>query len=178
MAAGARSRSEHAGAGAPVVATRFGRKAGAVAALECVGVPESGPEFVRLLDGTTARLSAIDLDLGPGNAFDDHVALIADDSCGRMIGRATFRRVYGPRAVVELEVEPPLWHFGLPAILLERLCARAARAGIVAFIARVPAAQVELLALLRADFAAHGACSGAYVDVEFSTSVTGPPPAV
>ena len=150
--------------------------ADAVAAREHALVAEGGPEFVLLLDGTTARLSAIDLDLGPGNAFDDHVALIADDSCGRMIGRATFQRVYGPRAVVELDVEPSLWHFGLPAILLERLCARAARAGIVAFIARVPAARVELLALLRADFAAHGSCAGAHVDVEFSTSVTGPQP--
>jgi GNAT superfamily N-acetyltransferase len=129
---------------------------------------------VRLLDGTTARLSAIDLDMGPGHAFDDRVVLIADDGCGRMIGRAAFGRVYGPRAVLELEVDPALWHFGLPAILLERLCARAARAGIVALIARVPAAQVELLALLRAEFGARGTCEGAYVDVEFSTSVPGP----
>jgi GNAT superfamily N-acetyltransferase len=174
MAAGARSRSEAAGARAPAATGRFERSAAATAALERAPATEGTPERVLLLDGTTARLSAIDLDLGPGTAFDDHVALIADDACGRMIGRATFQRVYGPRAVLDLEVEPALWHFGLPALLLEHLCARAARAGIVVFIARVPAAQVELLALLRAEFAARGTCEGAYVDVEFSTSVTGP----
>ena len=145
MAPGVRSPSEHAAA-----AVR-------------------GPQRVALLDGTMARLSAIDLDMGPGNAFDDRVAVIADDARGRMIGHASFERVYGPRAVVELEVDPVLWHFGLPAILLEHLCARAARAGITVFIARVPAAQVELLALLRADFGARQACEGAYVDAEFST---------
>ena len=125
-----------------------------------------------LRDGTTARLSAIDLDMGPGNAFDDRVAVIADDARRRVIGRASFQRVYGPRAVVELEVDPALWHLGLPAILLERLCARAACAGIALFVARVPAAHVELLALLRAEFGASETCEDAHVDVEFSTSST------
>jgi GNAT superfamily N-acetyltransferase len=170
MAPGAQSPSERAGAASPAAAAgRFRRRPDLPHALE--PAPAGAPERVPLGDGTTARLSAIDLDMGPGNAFDDRVAVIADDACGRMIGRASFERVYGPRAVVELQVDPALWHLGLPAILLERLCARAALAGIVVFVARVPVARVELLALLRAEFGAREVCEGSHVDVEFSTSL-------
>jgi hypothetical protein len=178
MAAGAASRSDAAGAPAPGAAAdgeRAQDRPGADGRAPAATTPDhgaaaAGPVWALLPDGTAVRLSAIDLDLGPGHAFDDHVAVIADDGRGRVIGRAAFRRVYGPRAVFALEVGPEVWHLGLPAILVEQLCERAAQAGIAAFIARVPAAQLELLALLRTSFAARQTRDGTHVDVEFATS--------
>jgi hypothetical protein len=178
MAAGAASRSDAAGAPAPAPAGDLEYACGdPVARRRAPGAPgpdqrpaASCPAWAPLPDGTTVRLSAIDLDLGPGHAFDDRVAVIADDGRGRVIGRASFRRVYGPRAVFALEVGPDMWHLGLPGILVERLCERAAQAGIAVFVARVPAAQLELLALLRASFAARQTRDGTHVDVEFATS--------
>lgn len=173
MVAGAQLRSDEAGAPAPVAAAQLERAP--AAALERVPASGGPHERAQLLDGTTVRLAAIDLDLSPCNALDERVVLIADDGRGRVIGRASFSRVYGPRAVLELEVDAALSHLGLPAMLVERLCARAGRAGVTTFVARVPAARVELLALLRGTFGARDVRDGAFVDVEFATSPTGSP---
>ena len=139
MAAGARSPSERAGGRSGARRRRPVRAlADAAAALERAPAPARAGARAAAATARRRGCRRSTSTSGPGNAFDDHVALIADDACGRMIGRAAFQRVYGPRAVLELDVDPALWHLGLPAILLERLCARAARAGIVVFIARVP----------------------------------------
>jgi GNAT superfamily N-acetyltransferase len=123
-------------------------------------------EQLYLRDGTVVRLRAT----AGVVAADERAAIAARDADGRAVGGASYARVYGPRAQLELDVDDAFWHRGLPEALLASACARAAAAGISTFLARVPSSDMRLLALLRQVFAARESRDGAYVDVEFSTS--------
>jgi hypothetical protein len=122
-------------------------------------------EELRLRDGTAVRLLAV-----AASPDDERAELTAIDEDGRVVGRLVYARVYGPRAVVTLEVDDALWHLGLPHALLGRSCDRAARLRISTFLARVRASDVRLLALLRHEFAASESRHGQHVDVEFPTA--------
>jgi GNAT superfamily N-acetyltransferase len=103
---------------------------------------------------------------------DDGAAIAAFDADGRTVGRAAYTRVYGPRADVALELDEAFWHRGLAELLLATLCVRAACVGISTFLARVPASDLRLLALLRTEFSARGSRDGSHVDVDFATAAT------
>jgi hypothetical protein len=98
-------------------------------------------------------------------------AVAAEDRSGRRVAYGAYTPVYGPRAVLELDVDAAYWHGGLPELVLASLCADAAGRGIATFLARVAASDVRLLALLRAEFAARETRDGAFVDVELPTAV-------
>ncbi|MDX6681412.1 MAG: hypothetical protein QOG94_1451 [Solirubrobacteraceae bacterium] len=120
----------------------------------------------RLIDGCAVWLRAVDdAAATPG----ERATLVARDADGRALGSVAYARVYGPRAELSLEVDAALWHRGLPELLVAGACASAARFGISTFLARVPAADVRLLALLRERFAARESRDGATVAVEFAT---------
>jgi hypothetical protein len=123
---------------------------------------------LRLSDGSGVRLNRTRRPATPAAQECGEVA--ADDLCGRPIARGAYRRVYGPRATLELDVEDAYWHGGLPQLVLDSLCADAARSGIWTLLARVGASDVRLLALLREDFAAREVRDGAFVDVELPTA--------
>jgi hypothetical protein len=72
--------------------------------------------------------------------------------------------------VLTLDMDEAFWHRGLPELLLARLCARAASAGISTFVIRARASDVRLLALLREQFAAREMRDGAHVDLELPTA--------
>jgi hypothetical protein len=101
-------------------------------------------------------------------------AIAAFDADGRSLGRVEYRRVYGPRAALTLDVEDAHWHRGLPATLLADACAQAAAEGISTFLMRARAGDVRLLALLREEFAAREVRDGAFVDVELATAPRSP----
>jgi GNAT superfamily N-acetyltransferase len=111
---------------------------------------------------------------GPGASGEEPGAVVAQDLAGRRVGFGAYTPVYGPRATLELDVDASYWHRGVPELVLERLCADAARRGISTFLARVAASDVRLLALLRTEFAARETRDGAFVDVELATAVKPP----
>jgi CBS domain-containing protein len=122
-----------------------------------------------LRDGTPVSLWTTDRARGAATGADEHAAIFAAAGA-RTVGRASYARLYGPRAEVTLEIDDDFWHRGLPELLLARLCAGAADAGISTFVIRARASDVLLLALLRERFAARGARDGAHVDLELSTA--------
>ena len=87
------------------------------------------------------------------------------------MGRAEYSSIYGPRAVVTIEIDEAYWHRGLAEVMLASLCVAAARAGISTFLLRADAADMRLIALLGEQFAARASRDGSHVDVEFATSV-------
>jgi hypothetical protein len=103
-------------------------------------------------------------------ACDEDGGSIVARAAGRVAGRASYTRVYGPRAALSIEVDDAYWHRGLPGVLIDALAARAARVGIMRFLLRVPASDVRLLALLREDYATRERRDGAFVDVECDTA--------
>jgi GNAT superfamily N-acetyltransferase len=121
---------------------------------------------VRLHDATTVWLCAGACGASPAGDEDE---IAARDADGRALGRVAYRRVYGPRAVLALEVDDALWHRGLPAALLAAACDRAAAHGSSTFLVRVRAGDLRLLALLRERFAAGEVRDGGFVDVELAT---------
>jgi GNAT superfamily N-acetyltransferase len=110
-----------------------------------------------LSDGTAASLQ--------GDA-DARGAAMAAEIGGRIAGRVIYTRVYGPRAVLSLDVDQAFMHRGLPELLLRTVCRYAARDGITTFLMRLPANEIWLLARLREDFGARWRREGASVDVE------------
>jgi hypothetical protein len=118
---------------------------------------------LRLRDGTAVTLRTSEA----GTAGDER-ATISAQAEGRTVGAVSYARVYGPRAVLTIELEDGFWHRGLPELLLTALCARAAQLGIATFLMRVPAGDVRLLALLRERCGARIGRDGAFVDVEFA----------
>jgi len=92
--------------------------------------------------------------------------LVARDADGRTVGRAAYRRVYGPRAELSIDVDDAFWHRDLPAVLVASLREHAAAAGISTLLMMVPASDVRLVALLCQDFAARARRDGAQVDIE------------
>jgi CBS domain-containing protein len=132
-----------------------------------VGRP-AGRQVV-LHDETPVALRAIDVDRHGAFCGEEHAAIVAEAD-GGTVGRAAYSRVYGPRALLTLDVDEAFWHRGLRELLLARLCARAACAGISTLVIRARASDVRLLALLREQFAAHGTRDGAHVDLELPTA--------
>jgi GNAT superfamily N-acetyltransferase len=126
-------------------------------------------ESLALPDGAAVRLRHAGLESPRGEGE----SIIASDARGDVVGRVSYARVYGPRALVRIEVDDAYWHLGLPGALLARLCAAAAHAGISTFLVRVPASDMRLLALLRGTFAARESRDGAMVDAELQTTAPG-----
>jgi hypothetical protein len=122
---------------------------------------------LRLRDGTAVTLRTSDLARDPTIAGDERATITAQAE-GHIAGKVSYTRVYGPRAVLCIEVEDAFWHRGLPELLLTALCARAARLGIATFLMRVGAADVRLLALLRERFDACARRDRGHVDLEFA----------
>ncbi len=128
-------------------------------------------EQVVLRDGAQVALRAIDVDRHGVFCGEEHAAIVAEAD-GATVGRAAYSRVYGPRALLTLDVDEAFWHRGVRELLLARLCARAACAGISTFVIRVRASDVRLIALLREQFAARGTRDGAHVDLELPTATS------
>lgn len=125
---------------------------------------------LRLRDGTPVTLHTSDLWCDATIAGDERAEITAQIA-GGVAGKISYARVYGPRAVLCIEVAETYWHRGLPALLLSALCARAAQLGIATFLMRIRADDLRLLALLRERFDARTNRDGAYVDVEFAVPV-------
>jgi len=122
---------------------------------------------LRLRDGTAVTLRTSDLARDASIAGDERATITAQAE-GHIAGKVSYERVYGPRAVLWIDVEDAFWHRGLPELLLTALCARAARLGIATFLMRVCASDVRLLALLRERFDARARRDGGHVDIEFA----------
>jgi GNAT superfamily N-acetyltransferase len=132
------------------------------------GTPEHNAEERLLLrDGTVVWLRTMDLD---HERFGERAGIAADIEGGRTVGRVCYRRVYGLRAEMQLEVDDAYWHRGVPELLLARLCVLATCTGISTFLARMPAYDGRLLTLLREAFGARESRDGAYVEIELSTT--------
>jgi acetyltransferase (GNAT) family protein len=123
-------------------------------------------ERPRLHDTRAFELRMIDLERHAAFPDDERAAIVAEVD-GRVCGHASYVRVYGPRAVLLIDVDDAFWRHGLPGALLVALGVRATRLGIATFLVRVCAANIRLLALLREEFSAHGRRDGAYVELEF-----------
>jgi GNAT superfamily N-acetyltransferase len=132
-------------------------------------LPGGAAKSLRLPDGTRIVLRTIDREPHAAHSGDQRATIVAEAG-GRIVGQASYERVYGPRAAAAIEVDEAFWHRGLPGALLAALGARAARLGIATFLMRVGADEVRLLALLRSDFGARQSRSGAYVELEFSVA--------
>lgn len=127
------------------------------------GPPGRADGSLRLHDGTPVWLR-------PGAEEDPQTGgpaeLVARAADGRTVGRAAYRRVYGPRAELSIEVDDAFWHRDLPAVLIASLREHAAAAGISTLLVNVSASDVRLVALLCQDFAARARRDDARVDVE------------
>ena len=126
--------------------------------------PVAGDERAPLRDGADVLLCPVVSSSG------ETAVVTAIDALGRPVGRGAFLRVYGPRADLTLEVDEQLWHLGLPDALVDALRAIAARLGISTLLARVPASDVRLLALLCERFGAREVRDGELVHAELKTA--------
>ena len=121
---------------------------------------------LRLGDGTRVWVQVAGLESGAMACVDERAEIVACDESGATVGRAAYARVYGPRAVLSLEIDDAYEDGGLVEHLLDELCRHGQRFGISVLLARVPASDVALLALLRERFAARETRDGRHVDVE------------
>ena len=117
-------------------------------------------------DGAMIELRTIELGRHPALAEDERIAVVAQVG-GHVAGEASYQRIYGPRAVLSLDVDDALWHHGTPQLLIAALAERASLLGIATFLMRVRASNLRLLAMLREDFGARGRRDGGYVELEF-----------
>lgn len=117
-------------------------------------------------DGGTIELRAIELARHPALPEDEHIAVVAQVG-GHVAGQASYQRIYGPRAMLSLDVDDAFWRHGTPQLLIAALAERASLLGIGTFRMRVRASDLRLLAMLREDFGARGARDGGYVELEF-----------
>jgi len=131
-------------------------RAPAPASAEHPGVP------LRLRDGTPVWLRSTEL----AHARDECAEIVADLAERRVIGRVSYRRVYGPRAVLTLAVDDRYWPLGLSEALIGSIGPLATAAGISKFLIRIPASDDRMLALLVDDFAARCMREGSYIDAE------------
>jgi GNAT superfamily N-acetyltransferase len=127
-------------------------------------------ERLQLADGAAIRVRSIDPRADRALPDDEYAGVAALDPDGRAVGWASYARAYGPRAEVTLHVEPLYWHRGLPQVLLDRLCLRAAYVGISTFLLTTHASEPAVLALLRAQFLTRETVDDARVRVEFPTA--------
>jgi GNAT superfamily N-acetyltransferase len=126
-----------------------------------------------LHDGTLVCLALA----GPGTPAAERAQIVARDGGGQVVGQVAYRRVYGPRADLWVDVHDAYWHRGLPGLLIGSLRERAAAAGISTFLLRVHVSDIRLLALLAGDFGARCTRDGAIVDVELACAAPSPPEA-
>jgi hypothetical protein len=107
-----------------------------------IALPAAEP--VDLRNGSAVWLHAI----APDSVRDERGELAAMDADGRTVGWIAYRRVYGPRAELTLEVDDALWHAGLPEALLGSAGRRADAGGIATFLVSVARSDGRLLLLL------------------------------
>ncbi|MEY2514178.1 MAG: hypothetical protein QOJ89_1536 [bacterium] len=104
----------------------------------------------------------------PPSACEERAEIVAVDAARRVAGRAAYRRVYGPRAALSLEVGDAYWRRGLPAALLEQIRALAALGGISTLMLRAPASDACMIALLCDELGARSRDEGQEVDIELA----------
>lgn len=121
---------------------------------------------LRLSDGRPAWLRAC------ANRPDEHAEIVAADADGRVVGRAEYRRVYGPRAVLTLTVDDELRCPGLAGAMIAAIASIAAAAEISTLLMRVPLSDDRLLALLADEFGARCRRDVSCVDVELDAVAT------
>lgn len=114
---------------------------------------------LRLRDGTPAWLRAW------ADAPGEHAEIVADDAGGRVVGRAEYRRVYGPRAALTLMVDDKLLCAGLAEAMIGTISSIAAAAAISKLLMRVPLCDERLVGLL-VDFGARCRRDASYADIE------------
>lgn len=117
-----------------------------------------------LPDGSTVSLLLHALD-----ARGDRISVHAEDADGRTVGCASYARVYGPRAELELEIDDRSWPSGLPEVLVASICDVAAGHGIATLLVRARAAETRLRLLLSERFGARAVRAGESVDLEIAT---------
>ena len=125
---------------------------------EPAGVPRC------LHDGTPVWLAAAEPD-GPAG---DRAQLAVTDAGGCVVGRATLRRVYGPRAVLWIEVDEAFWHRGLPGLLVATLRRYASASGISTLLATADVRDVRLIAFLCHELGARAIRDGSRVKLELA----------
>jgi hypothetical protein len=123
-------------------------------------------EHVGLRDGTAVWLHSLE----PESVRDERAEIAARDGDGRTVGRAGYRRVYGPRAVLTLEADDPLWAAGLPAVLLASAGRCADAGGITTFLIGVSSFDGRLLLLLSGGVLRPSPSRTAYLDIELPVS--------
>ena len=128
------------------------------------------PQLLQLVDGTPVRMRTLGCSAARAVPEDEQAGFVAEEFDGATVGRASYERVYGPRAQVTLVVDPRFWHRGLPEMLLACLRLHAARVGITTFLMRLEASDLRLLSLLRCEFWARETIADAHVLVEFPTT--------
>lgn len=124
---------------------------------------------LRLRDGTVVWLRSIEPDAPAERA--EVVATVRD---GRDVGRAGYRRVYGPRALLTLTIVEDLWPSGLARELVGSIGAVAAGAGIATFLVRVSVWEDRLLELLVDELGGRSRREGSYVDVDLDAAPHAP----
>jgi hypothetical protein len=115
-----------------------------------------------LLDGTLVWPRFVQ----PPSACEECAEVVVEDAARGVAGRAAYRRVYGPRAALSLEVGDAYWRRGLPLALLEQIRALAALGGISTLMLRAPASDRRLHALLCGELGARSYDDGHDVDIE------------
>ncbi len=140
--------------------------------------PDPAPALApqRLGDGRSVRLR-----LGDGRPVwlracvdkpDEDAEIVAADADGRVVGRAGYRRVYGPRAVLTLTVDDELLSAGLAETMIATISSIAAAADISKLLMRVPLSDDRLLGLLVDGFGARCRRDVSYVDLELDAVAT------
>lgn len=122
---------------------------------------ERGRASLRLHDGTPVSLRTPWADMP-----EERAEIVAEDADGRIIGRAEYRRVYGPRAVLTLTVDDKLSRGGLAEPMIATISSIAAAAAISKLLLRVPLSDERLLGWLVDDLGARCRRDASYVEVE------------
>jgi hypothetical protein len=130
------------------------------APVERSGVP------LRVRDGLVVWMRSLDAASAP----EERAEIVAEDAGGRVVGRVSYRRIYGLRAVLTLTVDDTFWGCGLPEALIGSIGPVAATGGILRFLMRIPASDERLLRMLVDDFAARCRLDGCDADVELDAA--------
>ena len=144
-----------------------GTRSASDAAPSLPAVARDAPQrSLRLDDGTVVWLRCSQ----PAGVRDERAEVVADAIARPGVGRAAYRRVYGPRAVLTVALDEELWPAGLATALIAAIGAIAAAAGISTFLLRVSPTDERLLDVLAGEFAARCRRDGADVDVELDAA--------
>jgi GNAT superfamily N-acetyltransferase len=106
----------------------------------------------------------------PPSACEEGAEILVEDADRRVVGRAAYRRVYGPRAVLSLAAADRYWRLGLPEALLDEALRLAELGGISTLLLRTTASDARMLALLCDDRGAPARRDGDgdHVDIELA----------